>query len=124
MSSGTIKILDRGRELAESLRQEGRNSDAQTVDELLQVVETTQPSLLTIDEVAQRVGVDRQIVEKWIKNNLVPAIYINGEPRIDANILEKFASIEKALNDLDAERLPATPEEIEKIIDYCYSRSS
>ena len=117
---GTINTdtLARGRVLAQNLRQEGRVDDAQTVDALLQAVESneTVSPYLTTSQVGRRLGVSRQTVVNWIKKGLLPGIRLGGRMMVPQTTLERFARLEKLLDELDAEREPGQTEEIVELV--------
>lgn len=115
MTTTDKKIVDKGRLLVRALRREGRRDDAQTVDALLQAVEANEPGpLLTTGQVAQRVGVSRQTVVNWVKKGLLPGVRLGGRTLISPAALAQFAQIEGILDQLDAERKPATAAEAAK----------
>ncbi len=104
--------------MARDLRREGRRTDAQTVDALLQAIaidkvgEAEEPvPYLTTGEVAQRVGVSRQTVVNWVKKGLLPGVRLGGRTLVTSVALQRFAHLEGILNELDAERQPATSAE-------------
>jgi excisionase family DNA binding protein len=119
MATTNPKLLDQGRKLARTLRREGRRAEAQTVDALLKAMaqseritdEGAAPPWLTTGEVAQRVGVSRQTVVNWVNKGLLPGVRLGGRTLIAPAALARFAHLEGILNDLDAERPPATPTE-------------
>lgn len=64
----TEQLLTRGQQLAKPLRTEGRVNDAALVDALVTALDQHDTAeLLTVEEVAQQVGVNRHSVVKWIK---------------------------------------------------------
>lgn len=110
------KLLRRGRRLAHTLQREGRPDDAQTVAALLQRLETdaSLPSArawLTTGEVARRVGVSRQTVVNWVKKGILAGRRVGGRILIEADALQRSVALERILDDLDAQRPPATPQE-------------
>lgn len=118
MSATEITILSRGRALAQSLRQEGRVEDAQLVDELALVVERhAQPTqYATTGQVAQRLGVSRQTVVNWIRRGLMPGIQLGGRLVVPVAELGRVEELARLLDSVDAERPPATPEEVDAIL--------
>jgi excisionase family DNA binding protein len=118
MTTISTDLLARGRSLIKNLRQEGRNKDAETVDAILRVVEdvTEAPSYLTTGQVAQRLGVSRQTIVNWTRKGLLPGLRLGGRTMVPATALDRFASIERLLDELDAEREPGTPEEVAALV--------
>lgn len=118
MTRSNTKLLNQAQRLARDLRKEGRRTDAQTVDALLQAVtnsrvedaEETAP-YLTTGEVAQRVGVSRQTVVNWVKKGLLPGVRLGGRTLVTPVALQRFTQIEGIMNELDVERQPATSTE-------------
>ena len=104
------ELLARGRALVRTLRREGRQADAQTVDALLAAADAGAP-WLTTGEVARRVGVSRQTVVNWVKKGLLPGVRLGGRTRIAPAALARFAQLEGLLDTLDTDRPPATPDE-------------
>ena len=123
MTVSNTKLLAQGQVLARDLRDEGRRADAQTVDALLQAIvasqmgETSdQAPFLTTGEVAKRIGVTRQTVVNWVKKGILPGVRLGGRTLIAPAALQRFAKLESILNELDAERQPATPTEAAEIV--------
>ncbi len=121
MTALDVDILTRARQLAQDLRRQGRDEDAQAIDALLQAVTeqvastgTTQdaPPYLTTGEAGRRLGVSRQTVANWIKHGLLPGVRMGGRLMVPATTLARFARLEKILDDLDAEREPGQRDEI------------
>jgi excisionase family DNA binding protein len=113
-----MRLILQGLFLARDLRGEGRDSDADTVLALLQLVKegyTQEPveslPYLTTGQVAQRIGVSRQTVVNWVKKGLLPGKRVGGRTLIAPTALQDFAKIERVLDALDAERPPLTPTE-------------
>jgi excisionase family DNA binding protein len=104
-------VGDAGRSLVKNLRREVRGKDAETVDAVLQVVEdlTATSPYLTTRQVAQRLGVSRQTIVNWTRKGLLPGVRLGGRTMIPAAALDRFARIERLLDELDAEREPGTP---------------
>ena len=114
MSRANTELVTKGKLLARNLRHEGRRTDAQTVDDLLQAIAAStgeEASPLTTGEVAQRVGVSRQTVVNWVKKGLLPGIRLGGRTLVASAALHRFAKLEGILDDLDAERSPVAPAE-------------
>ena len=113
MTTVSTEILVRGRDLAQDLRSEGRKVDAQTVDALLQAVEVieTKTLYITTGQVARRIGVSRQTVVNWVQQGILPGVRLGGRTMIPATVFDRFKRIERILDELDAERPPASPEE-------------
>lgn len=118
MTAKEITILSRGRALAQSLRQEGRADDAQLIDELAQVIEHhTQPTqYATTGQVAQRLGVSRQTVVNWIRRGLMPGVKLGGRLVVPVAELGRIDELAQLLDSVDAERPPATPEEVDAVL--------
>jgi excisionase family DNA binding protein len=128
MTKSTTKLINQGENLARDLRREGRRVDAQTVDDLLQVIaaggdEIESAPFLTTGEVAQRVGVSRQTVVNWVKRGILPGGRLGGRTLIAPAALRRFAKLEAILDELDAERPPATPDEAAKSVQQTRKRS-
>lgn len=112
MTTDNTELVDKGRLLVRALRREGRRNDAQTVDALLQAIEGSESApWLTTGQVAQRVGVSRQTVVNWVKKGILPGVRLGGRTLISPAALAQFAHLEGILDNLDAERTPATPAE-------------
>ncbi|HFQ93336.1 MAG TPA: helix-turn-helix domain-containing protein, partial [Anaerolineae bacterium] len=106
-------LLVRGQTLAQALRQEGRVEEAQTVAALLEAVNpVTQPAYLTTGEVARRIGVSRQTVVNWVKKGWLKGRRIGGRIIIPRGALSEFDDLLTVFDALDADRPPATDEEI------------
>ena len=118
MTATSTDVLTRGRALAKDLRREGRDDDAQTIDALLQAVEAVEETAhyLTTGQVGGRLGVSRQTVVNWIKKGLLPGIRLGGRFMVPSTALTRFARLENILDDLDAEREPAKPDEIIELV--------
>ncbi len=118
MVTKQMTILSRGRALAQSLRQEGRTEDARLVDELAQVVErqTQSAQYATTGQVAQRLGVSRQTVVNWIRRGLMPGVKLGGRLVVPIAELGRIEEITQLLDMVDAERPPATPEEVDAVL--------
>jgi excisionase family DNA binding protein len=110
--------LVRARELAQDLRQEGRDNDAKTIDTLLQVVSQTQetPRYLTTTEIGRRLGVSRQTVVNWIKQGVLTGVRLGGRWMIPATVLARFEQLERVLDQLDSEREPGKPDEVIELV--------
>lgn len=114
-------LVRRGKRLVRALQREGRTDDAQTVGALLARLEaaspagstssTSQSPWLTTGEVARRVGVSRQTVVNWVNRGILPGTRLGGRTLIAPSALDRFANLERILDDLDTERPPATPRE-------------
>jgi excisionase family DNA binding protein len=111
-------ILNRSRELADDLRLEGRQEDAQALETLLEVIESIEgsPAYLTTGQVAQRLGVSRQTIVNWTKQGLLPGIRLGGRMMIPASALDRFNQFEQILNELDGEREPGSTSEIVELV--------
>ncbi len=111
-------VLSRSRALAQSLRQEGRAEDAQLVDELAQVVErqTQSAQYATTGQVAHRLGVSRQTVVNWIRRGLMPGVKLGGRLVVPLAELGRIEELSQLLDMVDAERPPATPEEVDAVL--------
>lgn len=110
-------ILTRSRLLAQNLRQEGRNEDAEVVDALVENLEqqVERSEFATTGEVAKRLGVSRQTVVNWIKRGFLPGVKLGGRLVVPATALTRVEEMARLLEVVDAERPPATPEEIDRI---------
>lgn len=71
MTAVSTDILLKGRELAQSLRREGRVEDALVIDTLVRAVDPA-PLYFTTGDVARRLGVSRQTIVNWIKQGYMP----------------------------------------------------
>jgi excisionase family DNA binding protein len=117
MALVSMNILSRSRLLAQNLRQEGRLEDAEVVDELVQSVEkqAARSQYATTGEVAQRLGVSRQTVVNWIKRGFLPGVKLGGRLVVPTTEMARVEEIARLLDIVDAERPPATPEEIDRV---------
>jgi len=113
MTTIDVELIARGQALADDLRQEGREQDAQVLQSLLSVVEDeVRPSrYYTTTQVAERLGVSRQTVVNWIKRGVIPGARLGGRLVVPLSVMERFAPLENLLNELDNERLPLSDEE-------------
>jgi excisionase family DNA binding protein len=111
-------ILAQARELARDLRRQGREGDAGVVDALLRAAGEAgdAPRYLTTGEIGHRLGVSRQTVVNWIKKGMLPGVRLGGRLMVPAAVMERFARLEKILDDLDAEREPGEPGEIVELV--------
>lgn len=57
-------------------------------------LEFTPGSLLTLDEAAQRMSIERQEVEDMIRNNTLPAVMEGDEPMIHVSQIDYYTSTE------------------------------
>jgi excisionase family DNA binding protein len=125
MTALDVNILTRARQLAQDLRRQGRDEDAQAVDALLEAV-TEQvaspgaaqdaPPYLTTGEVGRRLGVSRQTVVNWVKHGLLPGVRMGSRLMVPAATMARFARLEKILDELDTEREPGQPGEIIELV--------
>lgn len=108
-------MLARSKLLAQNLRQEGRNEDAEVVDALVKSLEqqVERSEFATTGEVAKRLGVSRQTVVNWIKRGFLPGVKLGGRLVVPATALVRVEEMARLLEIVDAERSPATPEEID-----------
>lgn len=117
MALVSMRILSRSKLLAQNLRQEGRVEDAEVVDELVQSLEqqAVRSQYATTGEVAQRLGVSRQTVVNWIKRGFLPGLKLGGRLVVPTSEMTRVEEIARLLDIVDAERPPATPEEIDSV---------
>jgi excisionase family DNA binding protein len=110
-------LLDRGQSLAQTLTDEGRMNDAQTVSALLEALKpAARPEYLTTGEVARRIGISRQSVVNWVKKGWLDGVRLGGRIMIPANTLtdlDEILAVEALLNE---DRPPATIEEINEAL--------
>ena len=112
-----VDTLTRARQLVQDLRRQGRDDDAQAVDALLRAAtEQNTPRYLTTGEIGRRLGVSRQTVVNWIKQGLLPGVRMGSRLMVPAAVMNRFARLEKILDDLDAERAPGKPAEIVELV--------
>jgi excisionase family DNA binding protein len=125
MAALDVDILTRARQLAQDLRRQSRDDDAQVVDALIQAVseqvESTSgaqdtPQYLTTGKVGRRLGVSRQTVVNWVKQGLLPGVRMGSRLMVPATAMSRFARLERILDDLDAEREPGKPAEIVELV--------
>lgn len=112
MTALSSDILSKGRELAQSLRREGRSDDALVIDTLVRAVEPT-PSYFTPDEVAQRIGISRMTIVNWIKQGYLPGERVGGRIMVPASALDTYAEFEEIFN---REGPPLSPEEAAAVV--------
>lgn len=117
MALVSMNILQRSRRLAQDLRQEGRGEDADVVDALVQSAEkqAVHSQYATTGEVAQRLGVSRQTVVNWIKRGFLPGVKLGGRLVVPTVELAQVEVVARLLDSVDAQRPPATPEEIDRV---------
>ena len=118
MQTIDVDLLARGQALADDLRQEGRDQDADVLQSLLSVAEREiKPGLyLTTGQVAARLGVSRQTVVNWIKRGVIPGARLGSRLVVPTNALERYTPLENLLNNLDTERPPVSPDEAAEIV--------
>jgi len=110
-------LFVRGQTLAQALHREGRVEEAQTVVALLEAVKPVkQPVYLTTGEVARRIGVSRQTVVNWVKKGWLKGARIGGRIMIPRAALSDFDDLLAVFDALDADRPPATDEEINAVL--------
>lgn len=112
MTALSPDLLSQGRELARSLRREGRADDALVIDTLVRAVEPASP-FFTPDEVAQRVGVSRQTIIDWIKQGYLPGERVAGRMMVPATALDTYAQFEEIF---EREGPPLSPEEAAAVV--------
>lgn len=109
----TEQLLTHGQQLAKTLRAEGRVNDAALVDALVTALDQYDTAeLLTVEEVAQQVGANRQSVIKWVKQGWLEGVYVGKHLMIPASAMHKLEELNTILAALDEDRPPATDEEI------------
>lgn len=115
MAQTELSILARSKVLARNLRQEGRIEDAEVVDELAQSLErqTHRSQYVTTGDIATRLGVSRQTVVNWIRRGYLPGVKLGGRLVVPAADLARVEEVARLMNTVDAERPPATTEEID-----------
>lgn len=120
MIASNIEIFSRGRALARGLREEGRSSEAETVDALLQVAEQVEQTTqyLSTGQLATRLGVSRQTIVNWIKKGLLPGIRLGSRLMVPATALTPFTQLEYILDELDAEVTPPSRAEIIELVSH------
>jgi excisionase family DNA binding protein len=118
MERADIELIARGQTLANDLRREGREADAEVLQTLLSLAErdVAPGRYLTTGQVAARLGVSRQTVVNWIKRGVIPGARLGGRLVVPNRVLERFAPIEKLLDELDNERLPLSGEEAAELV--------
>lgn len=117
MSTPDIELFARGQALADDLRREGRNQDAEVLLSLLVVAEKQVDTIrfLTTGQVASRVGVSRQTIVNWIKRGVIPGVQLGGRMVVPSSAMERFAPFEEILNELDDELPPLSPEDAARV---------
>lgn len=109
----TEQLLTRGQQLAKTLRTEGRVNDAALVDALITALDQYDTAeLLTVEEIAQQIGVNRQSVVKWVKQGWLEGVYVGKHLMIPASAMNRLEELNTILAALDQDRPPATNEEI------------
>ncbi len=112
MTALSPDVLSKSRELAQSLRREGRADDAPIIDTLVRAVEPAQ-SYFTPDEVAQRIGASWQTILNWIKQGYLPGERVGGRMMAPASALDTYAVFEEIF---DREGPPLSPEEAAAVV--------
>ncbi len=84
MTAVSADILLKGRELAQSLRREGRVEDALVIDTLVCAVDPA-PLYFTTGDVARRLGVSRQTIVNWIRQGYMPGERVGGRMMVPAS---------------------------------------
>jgi excisionase family DNA binding protein len=107
-------LVSRAQALAQRLSKMGQDEDSQTVEALLLVANehSSASRYLTTGDIARRFGVSRQTVVNWIKKGVLPGARIGGRLMVPAAAMERVNGLENLLDDLDAERPPARPQEV------------
>jgi excisionase family DNA binding protein len=109
----TEQLLTHGQQLAKTLRTEGRVNDAALVDALVTALDQYDTAeLLTVEEVAQQIGANRQSVIKWVKQGWLEGVYVGKHLMIPASAMRNLEELNSILAALDEDRPPATDEEI------------
>lgn len=109
----TEQLLTHAQLLARALRTEGRINDAAIVDALLNTInKQAADELLSLEEVAQQIGVTRQAVANWIKQGWMEGIQIGNHLLVPAAALRRVHELNPILAALDDDRPPASDEEI------------
>jgi len=118
MALVSTTTLARGKVLALNLCKEGRGDNAAVVEELVRRLErqVVRSEYVTPGEIALRLGVGRQTVVNWIKRGFLPGVKIGGRLVVAAAELSRVEEIALLLDSVDAERLPATAEEIDVVL--------
>lgn len=118
MERADIELIARGQTLANDLRREGREADAEVLQTLLSLAErdVAPGRYYTTGQVAARLGVSRQTVVNWIKRGVIPGARLGSRLVVPNRVLERFAPIEKLLDELDNERLPLSGEEAADVV--------
>ena len=112
MTAIPVDILARGRELAQSLRHEGRQDDALVIDTLVRAIDDS-PRYFTTGEVARRLGVSRQTIVNWIKQGYLPGVRIGARMVVPASAFDRYAEFEEIFN---REKPALSPEEAAEIV--------
>ena len=112
MTAIPVDILMRGRELAQSLRHEGRQDDALVIDTLVRAIDDS-PPYFTTGEVARRLGVSRQTIVNWIKQGYLPGVRIGARRVVPASAFDRYAEFEEIFN---REKPALSPEEAAEIV--------
>ena len=112
MTAIPVDILARGRELAQSLRHEGRQDDALVIDTLVRAIDDS-PPYFTTGEVARRLGVSRQTIVNWIKQGYLPGVRVGARMLVPASAFDRYAEFEEIFN---REKPALSPEEAAEIV--------
>ncbi len=117
MALVSMVVLAQSRRLAQDLRAEGRNADADMVETLVQSLEqqAERTQFATTGEVAKRLGVSRQTVVNWIKRGFLPGVKLGGRLVVPTAALARVEEVARLLDIVDAEPNQATPEEIDRV---------
>ncbi len=118
MSLANLNILSRSQTLAQQLQHEGRVKDAEVVEELRQTAgeQTLVPEYISTDEAAKRLGIGPQTVVKWVKRGFISGAMLEGRLVVSLASLTRLEGVARLLDIVDADRPPATTEEIDQVL--------
>ena len=97
-------LLRRSRALVNTLREEGRDADAEIVEALISAFADPETPLLTTGAVARHLGVTRQSVVNWVKSGRLAGVRVGGRTLIPAEELRRFAEFDSVRAELESER--------------------
>ena len=114
--SVTDDLLERARAVAQNLRGEGRDGDADVVVQLVQALDAEPATHYTTGQVATKLGVTRQTIVNWVKNGTLKGTRLGGRIMISKEALRKYDDILRTLELLDQEAPDISDEEINRLV--------
>lgn len=109
-------LLEKGQELAELLRHEGRTNYAETVDQFIMVVSRQADMFVTTEQYAERLDVDHQTILNWIEKGWLNALQVEDHYFVSAELVAKVDIVDGMLDEIEAEYPPLSPEQAAELL--------